>query len=199
MRWRLAIAVFLLLASSAWGAVLDGTCEVAFVGTSTLHDFSGKGACIPFQVTLGEAMDSARVEDGKGIRVAVTGLGTDNRKRDAKMREMFECENFPFVRGTMPAFDPRRLAEKLRAAREGTPLAFDLTIRDITRRIEARAIHFRESENEITFELDFDLSLQDYHLEPPSVLGIIGVGDTVSVKAPFRLRKSERGIWLSKH
>jgi polyisoprenoid-binding protein YceI len=198
MRLRLAIPVFLLLASSAWGAVLDGTCEVAFVGTSTLHDFSGKGACIPFQVTLGAKMDSARVEDGQGIRVAVTGMDTANRKRDAKMREMFDCDHFPFVLGTLPAFDPRQLAEKLRAAREGTPLAFDLTIRDITRHIEARALHFREDEKEITFELDFDLSLQEYQLEPPSVLGIIGVGDTVSVKAPFRLRKSERGLWLSK-
>jgi polyisoprenoid-binding protein YceI len=150
-------------------------------------------------VTLGEKMDTARVEDGQGIRVAVTGMDTDNRKRDAKMREMFDCDRFPYVRGIFPIFNPRQLAEKLLAAREGTPLAFDLTIRDITRHIEARVMHFQEDENEITFELDFDVSLQDYHLKPPSVLGIIGVGDTVMVKAPFRLRKAEPGIWVSKH
>lgn len=200
MRLRLALPVFLLLASSAWGAVLEGTCEVAFFGTSTLHDFSGKGACLPFQMTLEETMDTARMADGQGIKVAIAGMDTDNRKRDAKMREMFDSDHFPFVRGTLPAFDPRQLAGRLlAAAREGTPLAFDLTIRDITRRIEARAVHFQEDESGISFDLAFDISLHDYRLEPPSVLGLIRVGDTVSVRAPFRLRKAKPGIWLSQH
>ena len=75
--------------------------------------------------------------------------------------------------------------------REGkSPLDLVLRIRDVERKVRATAGNLKESGERVTFDLEFPVSLGEFDLKPPSVLGIIRVGDKVSVKATFTLTVS---------
>ena len=67
------------------------------------------------------------------------------------------------------------------------PLLFQLQIRDIEKPVTAVLQNIVETEGKITADLTFTLSLDDYQLKAPSVLGIIRVGDSVKVTTSFLL------------
>ena len=54
----------------------------------------------------------------------------------------------------------------------------------------ATASNLKESGERVTFDLEFPVSLGEFDLKAPSVLGIVRVGDKVSVKATFTLTVS---------
>ncbi len=58
------------------------------------------------------------------------------------------------------------------------------------RKVRATASNLKESGERVTFDLEFPVSLGEFDLKAPSVLGIIRVGDKVSVKATFTLTVS---------
>jgi hypothetical protein len=63
-----------------------------------------------------------------------------------------------------------------------------LKIRDVERRIRATVGNLRETPGRVSFDSEFQLSLKDYDLKPPTVLfGAIRVGDRITVNATFRL------------
>ena len=75
--------------------------------------------------------------------------------------------------------------------REGkAPLDLLLRIREVERKIRAVAGNLMESGDRVTFDIEFPVSLGEFDLKAPSVLGIIRVGDKVSVKATFTLTVS---------
>ena len=74
-----------------------------------------------------------------------------------------------------------------RAARGIASIDLLLRIRDVERKVRATAGNLKESGERVTFDLEFPVSLGEFDLKAPSVLGIIRVGDKVSVKANFTL------------
>ncbi len=199
-RFRHAGTVFslalLLLSSGPAAAAPDaadppewkGGCDIRFGGKSTLHDFSGTVGCRPFDVV-------ATVAGGKVVIprleafVLVGEMNTGNASRDRRMREMFESAAYPRIRAVLSGLDPAALRKTLTAspgARE--PLEATLTIRNVSRKIRAEAGNLREEGGRITLDVEFPVSLKDFGLEPPSVLGIIRVKDTVTVAARVTLR-----------
>jgi hypothetical protein len=87
--------------------------------------------------------------------------------------------------------DVERLRAETGKGREGTAsIDLHLRIRDVERKVRATAGNLKESGERVTFDLEFPVSLGEFELKPPSVLGIIRVGDTVSVKAAFTLTVS---------
>ena len=125
------------------------------------------------------------------VEVPVAAMDTRNRSRDGKMREMFRSERFPRIHAAAHDVDVERLRVEIGKGREGNAsIDLLLRIRDVERKIRATASNLKESGERVTFDLEFPVSLGEFDLKAPSVLGIIRVGDKVSVKATFTLTVS---------
>jgi hypothetical protein len=194
----LATLVAVFSSSSAWAApaeapasaTLRGACDVAFLVTSTLHDFPGSARCLPFgAVGTRDAAGNLLIPSVE-VEVPVAGMDTRNKSRDGQMREMFLSGRFPRIHAAARDVDVDRLRAGL-GGREGkAPLDLLLRIRDVERKVRATASHLKESGERVTFDLEFPVSLREFDLKAPSVLGIIRVGDKVSVKVTFTLTVS---------
>ena len=172
-------------------AKILGACDVAFLVTSTLHDFPGSARCLPFEAVLArDAADNLFIPIVE-VEVPVAGMDTRNKSRDGRMREMFGSGRFPRIHAEAHDVNVERLREEMGKGREGeAPLDLLLRIRDVERKVRAVASNLKESGERVTFDLEFPVSLGEFGLKAPSVLGIIRVGDKVSVKAAFDLTLS---------
>ena len=175
MRYLLSLILIFALSSTVFATDYHGECAIAFKGSSTLHDFHGKAACQPFTVSKTDG-----VVDMSNLTVAVAGMDTDNSKRDKKMREMFEENKYPVITGTAGPVALKDVRDKV---------SFKLKIRDIVKPVTATVTNFVETDSSITADVAFTLSLAEYRLKPPSVLGMIKVGDKISVKATIVLSR----------
>ena len=187
--------------SSAGGAKADapasatirGACDVAFLVTSTLHDVPGTARCLPFEAVLAGGTAGDPVIPVVEVEVAVAGMDTRNKSRDGQMREMFRSDRFPRIHAAAQDVKVERLREEMGKGREGkAPLDLLLRIRDVERKVRATASNLKESGDRVTFDLEFPVSLGEFDLKAPSVLGIVRVGDNVSVKASFTLTVARR-------
>jgi hypothetical protein len=186
--------LFLLITLWAWSLSpalaleLPGACSVQFVGTSTLHDFSGSGSCEPFVLQVPETPGGEAIVPETVLTVTVAGMETGNASRDEKMYEMFDAAKFPQIAGVLdggPLLDMRR---KLHDAAGGTgSFPLRLRIRGLEAPAVARVTHLVDDSGGLSFDLEFPVSLAAYQLKPPSVLGLIRVGDQVRVKIGLRL------------
>ena len=183
MRLLIVFALLLTFPVSALAIDYQGNCSVVFQGSSTLHDFYGKGSCQPFSVS--ENAGGMVIPE---LNVAVAGMDTDNSKRDKQMRKMFNTETYPLIKGSI---GPVSLTDIRKALNENddnaAEVVFQLKIRDIEKPVTASLQNIVETEAKITADLAFTLSLADYQLKPPSVFFIIRVGDSVNVTTSFSL------------
>jgi hypothetical protein len=184
----LAAVVLLLLGIPALAGEVRGTCDFRFLGSSTLHDFEGTGRCLPFSAPM------HRTAEGKGVlalvevEVPVAEMKTGISARDGRMREMFQADRYPAIRAAAGEVDADALRERMRADREGkAPLEISLSIRGVERKIPATAKNLRTEGNRVSFEIAFPVSLKEFGLSAPSVLGIIRVADQVAVTGSFTL------------
>ena len=195
----LATLVAVISSTSAGGAMAEvpvppkflGACDIAFLVPSTLHDVSGSASCQPFTVRLARDASGKEVIPVVEVEVPVAAMDTRNRSRDGQMREMFRSDRFPRIRAAAHDVSVERLREEMGKGLEGkAPLDLLLRIRDVERKVRATASHLKESGERVTFDLEFPVSLREFDLKAPSILGIIRVGDTVSVKTAFTLTVS---------
>ncbi|HKJ04883.1 MAG TPA: YceI family protein [Geopsychrobacteraceae bacterium] len=184
MKILIVVALFVALPFSALAVDYQGHCSVLFQGSSTLHDFDGKGSCQPFTVTE----NSGRMTIPE-LKVSVADMDTDNSKRDKKMFQMFEAEKYPVITGNTGAVVLDSFRSKLKERNDSAAdIVIDLKIRDIEKPVTAQLKNVNETSSEISADLVFQVSLSDYQLEPPSVLGIIRVGDVVNVTVSLLLK-----------
>lgn len=183
-------ALVLLFASPGFAGEIRGECDLRFLGTSTLHDFTGTVRCLPFSADL--------VEDAAGntgipaveVEIPVEEMDTGNKSRDAQMRKMFESGRFPRIRGTVRNIDVDAIRQALRGGKAEIDIA--LRIRDVERQVRASVTHLREEGDEVRFGLELPVSLKDFGLKAPTVLFFIRVGDRVTVKGNVRLEISSK-------
>jgi len=195
----LAALIAVLFSPYAWAGPADppvsgtirGGCDVAFLVTSTLHDVPGSARCLPFAAVLARDAAGRQVIPSVEVEVPVAGMDTRNKSRDVQMREMFRSERFPRIHAAAHDVDVERLRVETGKGREGiASIDLLLRIRDVERKVRATASNLKESGERVTFDLEFPVSLGEFDLKAPSVLGIIRVGDKVPVKATFTLTVS---------
>ncbi|MDD5762194.1 MAG: YceI family protein [bacterium] len=195
----LATLVAVISSSSAGAAPADvpasatirGACDVAFLVTSTLHDFPGSARCLPFESVLARDAAGNPVIPVVEVEVAVAGMETRNKSRDGQMREMFRSDRFPRIHAAAHDVNVERLRKGMVKGREGdASIDLLLRIRDVERKVRATVSDLKESGERVAFDIEFPVSLGEFDLKAPSVLGFIRVGDKVSVKAAFTLTVS---------
>ncbi|MBI5904247.1 MAG: YceI family protein [Deltaproteobacteria bacterium] len=183
MKFRIAFLLVTLLAGPAFADELQGNCDVRFLATSTLHDFSGTARSRTFAAPLSKDAAGRRTLPAVEVLFPVSEMRTGNESRDTKMREMFQADRHPVIRAVARNIDAEAFRERLRKDAGGTmPIEATLAIRGVERKIPATAGNWREEGDRISFDVEFPLSLKEFDLKPPSVLGLIRVGDRVVVK-----------------
>jgi polyisoprenoid-binding protein YceI len=156
---------------------VPATAGIEFHATSTLKDFSGTAPAEPFTLMLAFSNDWPVLAGTAAV--AVANMDTRHAARDKNMRRMFAAPRFPIVTAVLPtvALDP--------AGETLVPL--NLTIRDRTTPVNARLSNWRLDQQDWTFDLQMDLSLQAVGLTPPVFMGLLRVGDRVAVNARLRI------------
>jgi hypothetical protein len=199
IRVELFLVLVAVLSSAAGATPADvpvpprslGECDIAFLVPSTLHDVSGSARCQPFPVRVARDASGRQVIPVVEVEVPVAAMDTRNKSRDGQMREMFRSDRFPRIRGEAHDVDVERIRAEIGKVRGGNAsIDLLLRIRDVERKVRATASNLRESGERVTFDLEFPVSLGEFGLKAPSILGIIRVGDKVSVKATFTLTVS---------
>jgi polyisoprenoid-binding protein YceI len=158
---------------------IAGRCSVQFFATSSLHDFEGEAPCARLEIAApdGAGRYGARAE------VEIAQMKTGISARDRKMREMFDAKKFPRISATFAQLDPRAIR-----AREPGALPFRVEIHGVQRSVMPKLSRYAESAGRSArFRAEFDLTLQDFALEPPVALGFIRVGDRVHVVVDVEL------------
>lgn len=186
---RIVSGFLLLSAVPAWAGKIEGACDFRFLGTSTLHDFSGKVRCLPFATPIVTGGKGETIIPGMDVAVPVDEMDTGNKERDRQMREMFGSDRFPMIHGILRNIDADGI--RMAAAKEGRAvLDLSLRIRDVERRVPATVTNLREEGDHVRFDVEFPVSLSDFGLKAPSVLFIIRVGDKVTVRGNVELKVS---------
>lgn len=192
MKILLPILLFGLLTSSAFAVTFKGSCQIEFSGTTTLHDFSGRADCRPFVLSVTKGGTSEQGVELSEISVPVASMNSDNKKRDHKMHTMLEIDQFPHITGQPVELTPEKFDSFLNGSTaEKEPFVFTLKIRDIARQQTAQISRLQQDDTQFTFVLEFDLSLKDYQLKPPSIFGLIRAGDQVHLKVFVHLIKEK--------
>jgi len=187
----MACLLFLLLAAPALAEDLQGSCNVRFEATSTLHDFTGTARSRTIAAPIARNAAGRRVIPSVEVVFPVADMRTGNESRDAKMREMFEADRHPLIRAVGRDVDAETFRERMRKDPGGkTPVDATLVIRDVERKVRAAAGNWKEEGGRIAFDVEFPLSLKEFGLKAPTVLGFIRVGDRVVVKGTFTLTVS---------
>ena len=149
--------------------ILPAKAVIRFAVTSTLHDFDGQLSAEPFMLLISNGTWSASADVLAGQMV------TENPKRDRNMHQMLATNDHPRIYGVVAAAPI--------AGSGATNATLSLKIRDKAQDLPVRIMNWTESSEEIRFRAAWDLSLKQYGLKPPSVIGIIRVGDTVKLEA----------------
>lgn len=187
MRFLLIFVLIFTVPLSVYAADYRGDCNIAFQGSSTLHDFHGKTRCQPFTVSIIDG-----VIDISKLSVAIADMDTDNVRRDKNMREMFDEKKYPLITGSTGTIALKDIRTMQKSGTDSThKISFKLKIRDLAKPVTATIKNFVETDSRITADIAFTVSLAEYQLQPPSVLGMIKVDDKVSVTATFVLNASK--------
>ena len=166
----------------------QGQALIRFYGTSTLHDFSGQVNCEPFTWQITTDPNTGTLVVNGELDVLISKMDTQNKKRDKNMRNMFQSKKFPHIHGKI--VDANLAAvQPIPAAPREVPgkLPIVLTISNKKQNVMAQVTQFKTTAEKTTFTLNFDVSLKSFGLKPPSVMGIIRVGDTVRLQAEVTL------------
>jgi polyisoprenoid-binding protein YceI len=108
-------------------------------------------------------------------RANITDMSTANAKRDKSMFAMFSATAFPSIHGSV--------SNAPVPVTGATNVTMQLRIRDKEQSVTVSITGWRETNGVVQFHGATKVSLKDFGLTPPSVLGIIRVGDTVTLEA----------------
>ena len=174
-----AVTAAILASTPCAAEEIGARLDISFAAKSTLHDFEGSAAQTTLIMTAepGDAgLWSADVE------VPVATLDTGSDSRDENMREMFDAAHFPTIRAALRNVDPD-------AVRESRELPLVLIIRDVEHEIVAAVSNWRGDDEEISFDVSFEISLEEFELKAPGFL-FVRVADRVTVTVHATVRRT---------
>ena len=179
----LAVAVVLALrAPMAAAAGFQASCDLTLAGKSGLGPWTGKAPTLRIKPT-----PSATAGRWNALLVIpVSSLDEGTKARDAEMHEMFESKKWPEIRAEIRDASPEDAAKTLH-------LTVALTIRDVTKNVDATLSNWKSSGGHIEFDADVPVSLEAFALEAPSVLGLSTVDDAVTVHARVKVDPAADG------
>lgn len=159
---------------------LVGTGTISFKGFSTLHNFEGQGNVQPFTLRIGAGAKGGG-EWSAAADLPVSTLNSGSRSRDTEMYKMFGGDSFPMIHGEVT---------KAPVPEGGSgEVTMQLRIRDQEHPVRIAITNWTQDKDTIQFHGAGQVSLSQYGLQPPSVMGMMRVKDTVVLEAQFSATK----------
>ena len=185
----------ILLCSVAWTALhaqspWQGSCDIRFAGTSTLHDFSGTVSAEPFQVKVSGLDDPATAKMAAVVKVKAANMDTAKPKRDKKMHDAMDVTTFTEVSVTLPKTMNTAITKPVMENSQPRPtqIPFALTIMGNDQQMLGTVSDWKHNNGIASFKVSFSVSLKASGIAVPAVLGVIRVGDEVKVVATLVLK-----------
>jgi hypothetical protein len=175
-------------ASERW----SGTCRVEFSGTSTFGGWSGTIDTEPFTVAVGKP-DQIEVSPLATVISAQTDeLKTSSERRDKVIKESMQSSDHPEISVRLaPDFT---MAQTRPVRKSGflhpTVIPFTVELLGKEYQMMAQVSNCRVENGVMCFGVSFPVSLKACGIKAPSVLGIIRVGDSISISAAVTLQMS---------
>jgi hypothetical protein len=110
-------------------------------------------------------------------------MATASEGRDRSMHKMMNTKDHPQIHG--------KVARAPIPTAAGTNVTLNLKIRDQQFDLPVRVTDWKETAEDIRFHAAWELSLKQYRLKPPSVLGVIRVADRVQLEADVTASKTK--------
>lgn len=190
MRRQILACVLLLALCPAASAAVKGWYTVSFQGTTTLQSFSGTLPSVAFEAQPVPDPVSGKQTWNADLEVPVAEMTTENDHRDRTMRDMLDSAVFPRITARLRNVDPDALRGTMgEGGADGRRLPFQLTIRNVSQPIVGRVSNWEEGAGQATFDIDFDVSLAKFGLEPPTAFLYIHIEDRVAVHVAVSVRR----------
>ena len=160
-------------------AFMTKTGHAEFTSSVPLHTFTGTSDHLVGKISLPDST----VDFYLDLTTLETGIG----KRDKDMRTTLETDEYPFAEffGTLVTpFDPERREPQSATVRG------EFTLHGVTREVEINGT-LQMTEEGLRVEAAWEINLNDYNIEPPSLL-IIRVDEIQQVRIEALLAPVER-------
>lgn len=162
---------------------LSTLAAVKFKGTSSLHDFEGTVTSHPFISTFSTDAETGKTNVTAKVVVSVQSMTTNHKKRDKNMYKMFDLSHFKLIEAHLdnapfPETDSGKVHLKLK-------------IRNVERDVVASISDVKRTGDSLSCKMAFNVSLEYFKIEAPSVLGIINVHDSVQVECSINGKLKE--------
>ena len=191
------IALLISLAVPAQAKEIAGVCEIQFLCTSTMHDFDGTVKSEKFTAVLSEPADRDASLGYAKVIVMVAKMDTEHRGINKNMQKMFKSGKFPQIEGVLTNAAPYALmAQMYKDEDKKVEIPLQLKIRDVVKTVTASVTSVTEDEKTVTIDMELPISLKMFSLKPASLLGLLRVGDNVTVKVKVALEKPEPKMYL---
>ena len=172
----LAVLAFGLAAAPVYAqAFKTETGHAEFTSSVPLHTFTGTSDHLVGLIDL----DESTVDFYIDLTTLETGIG----KRDKDMRETLETDEYPFAEffgKLVSEFDPSSSAPQPATVRG------DFTIHGVTREVEITGT-LQKTDGGLKVEAGWELNLEDYDIEPPSLL-IVKVDEVQKIRIEALLK-----------
>lgn len=155
---------------------MQGACEATFSGSAPMDRFGGTVSAEPFTVQVQDQRADWQVE------VQPIKMSTKKKGRDEAMHKMFRIPEFPVISGAAHNID---LAALTAGGDQPVEIPFTLTILGTAKEMTAAVSNVKDDGQQLSFDATFVVSLKDFSLKPPVLMGMIRVRDAVPVTAHF--------------
>ena len=155
-------------APSALPRVMTVNATINFGASSTLHDFQGSVKLDSFSATSTGSPGNQKWSGD--IKVPVRKMSTNHAGRDEKMYTMFNADQYPAIVGTFTGVSVPKLGEAV---------PMELRIRNIKRPVPLTITEWHANGSGVEVTATGQISLAAFGLKPPSVMGMVKVGDSV--------------------
>jgi hypothetical protein len=177
--FRIAVGVLILTAPrGALGLEHTAVADIVFRGTSTLHGFEGSVRSEPFKVELHEDPASQVKSFSTAVSLAAADLTTAHKKRDKNMYKLLDVAHFKVISAS--------IKDALLPNKAESDVEVVLAICGKVQTIPATLSELHVEGEPAALRLAFSVSLKSFGLKPPSVMGLIRVGDIVEVDCTVR-------------
>lgn len=174
LKYFYTLIVTSLLLAPVHAEQIKTTAFIRFHGTSTLHDFEGDIATIPFSANFHNDPLTGQSHVSAIAIVKVLEMTTHKKKRDKNMLQMLDAQHFDLITGV--------LENALAPEKEATTATLLLKICNVEKEVPVTLSDWNRNGDHVSFKMTFSISLKNFGLKGPSVLGLIRVGDTVELE-----------------
>lgn len=161
-------------------ATVDSSESVIhYTGSAPLHSWTGTSRQVRGILLINvDSPEKSRVS----LRAPVASFESGPDRRDRKMREVTEADQYPFVRFRSTEIRPDKWGRSSDGHAGRWEVTGELTFHGHTHPVDA-SVEVRVTEEEVRANTQFAVSLQRFGIERPELMWVAPIADTIRIEA----------------